>query len=421
MRIKPIHITKNEVICFLILFGLEFDVPIIGDITMRKLSFLYLLVLFFSRRGTKVTIRRNLIAMSVMIGILLTYVAILLDVRFGGEIRTPSGAFNLKEPLFLALDMMVFPLLLSEMFADVKEYAKFQWIIILFQSTVVLIGRAFLPIRIFIFRHFAYGDGRLEKGIVDGIRSVGFGLSGASGSMVLFAGLICGIYLFYQTKDRKEKNRIIAGWLIIMGAQLFMGRTGLYFGVISMIIVTLDCVRRLDKSIIRIVLGGFAIVLACWVFIFVASDSYGIRVWMKWITEIGNLFSESGTISAIRQMPIPELSFETFFGTGFRRGITNNGIVISHDAGYIQTYASIGVIGSIIYYGSIYGFYISMVLKVRSIRKRRIYWLFLLAIMIGEMKEPFLAKTILTVIMSSMLFIEIKQARYVTNEATEHS
>lgn len=409
MQIRIDSEKQRAMMQFLLLFGIEFHVPIVGFLSLRKIAFAILLILYIKRHSGRMRMQKDTKKGLVGIILLFLYALCLLEIRFGEISKIPYGAYNYKAPIFLLLDMVVFPIFLMEIFSDVNDYVRCQWQVLLFQSVVTLVGRFFLPVRMFVFTHFAYGDGRLEEGIANGVRSVGIDLSGAVGSMVLFAGIICGIYLFYQTKDRKEKKNIIIGWLIIIAANLFMGRTGLYFGAVALFLVFLDGIRRFDQTIRWIVIGMIVILIACFLYAQVAPDTWGLRTWIRWVTEIKDLFGEGRTISAIRDMYIPPLSIDTFFGTGLRSGITSSGIVFNHDAGYVQNYTSIGIVGFMLYYGLIYGFYLSMINKVRSARNRRIYLFFLIAIAVGEMKEPFLAKSILTVILSCMLMMEIRQ------------
>ena len=266
-------------------------------------------------------------------------------------------------------------------------------------------GRLFPSLRMFVFERFAYGYETLYPGIRSGIRSVGIDLIGAAGSMVLFVGIICGAYLFYHTRKVEEKKRIILGWMIITGALLFMGRTGLYLGGIALLFVLIDCVRRREKSIRWILMGNSFIVICLFVFFLVAEDSWEKWAWWRWITEIGNPFSENATITVLLKMDIPPLTTETFWGTGYIRGTTPSGIILNHDSGYIQTYAGIGLIGCLLYYGLIYLFYSSMIFAQKMKMDRKLYFLFLLVIAFAEIKEPFLRKTPLTLILSCMLLM----------------
>lgn len=401
----------NKYLQFLLLFGMEFDVPIIGFLTLRKIAFLLLFILFI-KTGIRTRILRSVCVAMAVIGLILLYAICVINLRFGGDAQLPYGVYNIKEPIFLFCNMIMFPVFLIRMFGSADEFIHCQWSVLLFQAAITVIGRVILPVRIFIFEHFSYGDGRLYQGVYNGVRSVGVDLSGAVGSMVLFSGIICGIYLYYRTNNIKEKKNIILGWMLIISALLFMGRTGLYFGAVALLLVMIDGIRRLDKAIYYMVFGGVAIMIVVLIYISVAPDSWGLQTWVRWVTEIVDLFGKDKTISAIRNMSIPPLTVETFFGTGLRTGVTESGLVLNHDAGYIQSYTSIGLLGCVLYYSLIYGFYFSMFNKLKNRKTKWIYLLFLIVIAIGEMKEPFLAKSPLTIILSCMFMMELKQGTH---------
>lgn len=409
MRVK-IDQEKNKIIKqFIILFGMEFDIPHIGFISFRKILFVMLLIYFFRSGSIQRYVRKNVFLATGAIMLLLVYGWCVLRIRFGGYVQMPLEAYQLKEPILLMLNMILFPILLIGIFSDTKGFIFCQWRVILLQAVIVITGKVFLPVRMFVFKHFAYEDGRLEEGILKGWRSAGIDLAGAAGSVMLFAGLLCGIYLFYQTKEKEKRKRIIFGWMLIMAANLFMGRTGLYFGAIALLMVFIDQIRRSGRAVIWITIGGIVIFAGCLIYVYCVPDTGGLKTWINWVTEIGDLFGEAQTVRAILDMNIPPLTMETLFGTGLYSGITRTGVSFNHDAGYIRAYTSIGLIGGIFYYGLIYAFYLQMINKVKPGQNRRIYFFSLLAIVILEMKEPFMAKTPLTMVMSCMLMLETRR------------
>lgn len=417
MHIRNGKKNKDIIMQFLVLFGMEFDIPHVGFASFRKIVFAILLFYCLRCKKMQGNIQKNVALAVGAVSLLFVYGWFVFRLRFGEYEQIPVEAYNIKTPIILMLDMIIFPVLTIKIFNSVEEFIRCQWRVTLLQSAIVFIGRLIRPVRMFVFENFAYGDGRLEEGVYNGVRSVGIDLAGAAGSVVLFAGLICGIYLFYQTRDRKKKNNIIIGFMLIIAANLFMGRTGLYFSVIALGIVFIDAICKLDRSALRLVAGSIIILAGCLIYVFFAPNTWGLRTWIRWVTEIGDLFGKERTISAILNMNIPPLTMETLFGTGLYSGMTKMGVSFSHDAGYIRTYTSIGLIGCGFYYGSIYGFYLLMINKVKSSKKKRIYLFFLLAIAIAEMKEPFMAKTPLTMIMSCMLILETSPGKhFICNE-----
>lgn len=391
-----------------LLFGIEFDVPIIAFITLRKLTFIMIFLLYVANkyRQNSIRILRGTIVESLSIIGLFFYTIIIVNEI--SKTSTYIGVYQPKNLIILLLYIVILPIILSTLYKNVSEFAQCQWYVTLFQSTIVLLGRIFLPFRRFIFFRFSYDDGRLLEGIENGIRSVGINLSGSSGSMILLVGLICGIYLFYHSHI-KRKKRILFEYMIVMASLLFVGRAGLYLGVIGITIVYIDCISRRDPSAKLIIELAIVTISAVLVYIFLSPDSWGLRMWIRWVTEFSNLFGEGSAITVIRSMNIPPLTIETFFGTGMIYGITPSGLILNHDAGYVRMYTAIGLVGCVAYYGIIYGYYLSIVNKVKNKTDKRIYLFFLFAIIIGEMKEPFLGKTPITIILSCILLLEMQQ------------
>lgn len=400
----------REICNFLLLFGMEFSLPDIGFISYRKGVFILLLLYYLKHNSTWIHIQKNVVFAAGMILLLFMYGLCVSWIRLDEYLQIPQGAYNIKEPILLMLNMVIFPILLIDIFNDAEDFIRCQWGGILFQAAIVFVGRLIFPVRMFIYMHINGGsEGDIYNGVYSGLRSVGIDMVGAAGSVVLFVGVICGIYLFYQTKDRRRKKKIIIGWMLIIAASLFMGRTGLYLGIIAIWMVLVNRILRLDKSILWILVSGVMLLIGCLIYIYIAPDTWTLRMWIYWVMEIGNLFGETRTLNVIGNMNIPLLTLETLFGTGLYSGITKTGIVLNHDAGYIQTYASIGLVGCIIYYGLTYGFYLSLINKVKSSTKKWIYFFALLAVAICEMKEPFIRKTPLALMMSCMLLLETRQ------------
>lgn len=393
----------------IILFGIEFSVPIMGIISLRKLVFIAILILLVTnhqKKGVSLSSRR-LVILSLFIIILMMYAFSVVYLISKVGRYTSKGVYQVANLISLWIYMVLFPVLLIPLYKSALEFARCQWYITIFQSVIVLIGMIFRPFRIYIFYRFAYGDGRLLEGIENGIRSVGIDLSGSAGSMVLFSGLLCGGYLFLYS-NIKDKKIILFETTFVLGAFLFMGRTGLYFGIIGILIICIDCIYKKDPIVNRIFGILFFICMVVIAYIILAPDTWGLRTWVKWITEFKNLFDEGSAISVIRSMNIPPLTRETFFGTGMLYGVTQSGLILNHDAGYVRMYTAIGLLGCVVYYNIIYMYFLSMICKIKSHSIKKLYIFFLLVIMICEIKEPFLSKTPIGIILSSMLLLEMR-------------
>lgn len=399
----------GNIFLMILLFSIEFDVPISGFLTLRKIGTALLLLLYLyqcQKEGIKIHKETNILCIA--LSVIFLYTLWVVNI-YSNVLNNPNAvAYNSQNILIMILYIAVFPFMLATLFDGTLQFARCQWYITLFQSTLVLIGRIFLNIRLFVFYHFSFDDGRLLEGVTNGIRSVGIDLAGSTGSIVLFSGLMCGIYLFFHS-NIKEKKRILIGYFCVLASLLFMGRLGLYYGVIGLIIICLNCILHRDPCI-RMIVGLMVLgIAAIMLYITMSPDSWGLQTWVRWITEFTHLFDEKSTIAVIRGQNIPPLTLETLFGTGAISGATLSGITLNHDAGYIRMYTAIGLIGCIMYYGTIYSYYLIMIKKVKGKTKRWIYIFFIIAVAVAEMKEPFLGKTPLPIILSCMLLLELSE------------
>lgn len=394
----------------ILLFSMEFSVRIIAFLTLRKIGILILLLLLALKNHFKyIKLNQKEILVTMLLAILFLYTVLIVNVFLPDGINISEGVYRAKNVLIMMLNMIAFPLLLTPLFSSTLQFAKCQWYVTLIQAAIILIGRISLNFRMFIFRRFAYGDGRLQEGIENGVRSVGIDLAGSTGSIVLFAGLMCAIYIFFHS-EFKGRKKILVEYFIVMAALLFMGRLGLYLGLIGLFIVWWKCMLHRDicaKLIIFYLASGVGLIV--FYIVVLAPNSYGLQVWIRWVTELLRLFDEQSTISVLRNMTIPGLTLETLFGTGLLFGTTPSGLVLNHDAGYIRMYTAIGLFGCLYYYGTVYGYFLVMAKKIKRRSVWRFYLFFILAIAIAEMKEPFLGKTPLVMLISCMLMLETQQ------------
>ncbi len=405
-----IRINRNQmdVLLTLLLFSIEFNVPVMGFFTMRKLGLAVLLILYgLYCRSAGLKTDKNTAFLSVFCIGLFFYASWIVE-QSGAKDYAAQGVYSENNMLVLLLYAVIFPMMLMPLFRDTLQFAKCQWHVTLIQSVIVLAGRLFLDFRMFIFMHFAYDDGRLENGIRQGIRSVGIDISGSAGSVVLFVGLMCAVYLFFHAKGGK-KEQILIEYFIVMAALLFMGRLGLYFGLAGLAAVCWICMIRKDACFRIIFLLAIFSCAAITVYVFLSEDSGNVQSWFHWIMELTRLFDKQGTLAAIRGQNIPPLTIETLFGTGMNYGVTPSGLVLNHDSGYVRMYTAIGLVGCVYYYSMIYGYYLAGIYKIKDRTGRRIYFCFLAAVVIFELKEPFLAKTPLTIILSCMILLGLKE------------
>lgn len=399
----------------IILFGLEFNVRISGVLSLRKIVFLFILLNFIH----KICKARNRIYfLKTNIGEFLLLTALLLYVLYVFFYRTiPLGNLtqgDLYKPSRVPvtiLYLLIFPAMLRHYFISGVEFCRAQWYIVIFQASIAVLGKLNHTFSLWVYNHLYIDDGRLYSEVMGGTRVVCIDAAGATASVIFFAGFICAVYLFYNDK-RCRQRILLAQYCYVMFSLFFIGRTGLYLGIILLFFVSLDLFIKQKRLIIW--LSGLAVfgMLLIIGYVLFAPDSYSKSHYIGWI---GELFikgiGEGSTFDIIAKMEIPKLTQETFWGTGLVYGVTESGVEIMHDSGYIRTYAALGIPGLILYYGAIYGYYLTNLLHIRDKRNSLILLFFLLGVALCEYKEPFMGKTPLLIIMSVMFIMERDKRR----------
>ncbi len=410
-----IGLYDNVWIQSLILFGIEFQIVIYGWLSLRKIAFLVLCACFlkglFRRRGeTKIPgeVLGLLLSMTVLFG----YACLIYRLRSGHYGESFEGVWFLpRNVLFLALNAIVFPLLLADYFKDALQFCRAQWYITLFQAAVAVMGKLNKAFALYIYHNFYKDDGRFLDGVMRGARVVCIDTGGATASVIFFAGLVCALcLLFYDS--RSNPYALLLQYCFVLFSLFFVGRTGLYLGTAGLILALgylFIKKKRLSlwmSCVLTVMLGLIA------GYLFLAPESYMKAHYVRWI---GELFvkgaGEGSTIATLAEMEVPPLTIETFWGTGIVYGIAHSGIRILHDSGYVRMYAALGIPGFLLYYGGLYGFYSALLLKIKRKRDKWVLWFLFLGVAVCEYKEPFLGKTPLPVIMTCLFMLERSRIR----------
>lgn len=401
--------TSRAVFLWLVLFGLEFDISLYGPITMRKLSFAMLVsVIVLSIGIPRVrTIKLSTLLLHMGMTGLGAYVFAIRSIRSDSLAIAGNSGLPVIQLLFQYIFLLPVPYLLSLVFQSAEEFCGVQLGVLTAQSLVAIIGRLCKPFRVFIFTNTAYGDGRMLNGVTSGIRVPIIGNVGAAGSWILFAGCIFCSYFLCKEKKLNAKYLLIYGMILV--AMAFAGRTGLYFGIALLAVLLIYfSIHNFRKALKILVLITLLIVAAICYVLFV-PDGYLKQATVRWVGEmILKGMGKGSTAEALRNMPIPPLNGETFWGTGIVGGVTASGIAVANDIGYVQTYAAWGISGCLAYYGIFFGYLAGCARTVKDKRIKRILMLFLMFIVIAEYKEPFLRKTPITMMFVSLAFIQMR-------------
>lgn len=375
---------------YFILLGLEFDISIYGPLTLRKAAFLIaFFYIFFRGIPAKLPLKKSYAIWGMASCILFLYVAFIQHIRAESIAIPGNSSYSAFNVISQSLFIFLFPVMLSQIFQNAKEFFRVQLDVIILQSAVAIISRFYKPFRVFIFQHFSYQE-RMEQHIESGLRVCILGSSGATASWILFIG--CIICAYYILSTRKTRYFVLYG--VFMLAMMFTGRTGLYMACLLMAMLQLYSIYKYTSLSVKIIGAGLVALVFIAAYVLYAPENYLKDRTIKWIGEIFfKGIGEGSTVDVIRNMPIPPLNWETFLGTGIVQGMTKSGLNLQHDMGYIQTYSALGLLGALYYYFWTFGFFAHEIHDIQEKETRIILWAFLLFMIIAEWKEPFLRKT----------------------------
>lgn len=441
------------VLLVLMLLGFEFDIHFYGPISMRKISFLIFLLLavndwglfyamrsfaslreflktkwnsakarikgFFGRVrhfslrkwfGGKTGVQKFQTILAIALCLLPIYYMIIFQFNIDNTRRATNRAMYPSYFLGLAISLLGFSFIMSRIFRSFEEFCKVQLGLILCQACVALVCRVSLPVSYFFFENFTSGGHwTLADGIRRRVRVPIFGSIGAIASWVMFLGLIACGYLLVKTK----KIRYIFCYGIILFSMLFVGRTGLYLGILFLGFIFLYLIftdRRAAKGIL--ILGAIGIVLVAAFLIFTPDIPLKHQM-IDWVGEIFvSGFGHKSTMGILREMGIPPLSWETFWGTSIFFGLTKGmkTLCIS-DSGYIRNYMAMGLVGSLVYYVGIYGLIFTNIRRVDDKLKRRLLWCLMFFVVLAEYKEPFLYNSPNGMVLIALTWIELRSQK----------
>lgn len=401
---------------YFVLFGMEFDIDIIGPVSLRKLAFLAVL-LYIGWKGLPIgmAIRKDFLVFGMVTGIMFAYALAIQYSRLENISIPGNSTFPAIQILFQCLIFFIIPVMLTQVFRNVDEFFKVQLSIISTQALVAIVSRMSSSFRMFVYYHFVPdGDGRLLDGFERGTRVGFFGGSAASGSWILFVG--CVICAYYILKTHKIKFLVL--YFMILLSMMFVGRTGFYMGLLLLAILFLFMIYWYTNLAVKIMCFGGLGILAVIGYVLFSPDSYLKTTTINWVGEIFlKGFGEGSTVQALVDMGVPPLTWETVWGTGITSGTTASGIVAASDVGYIHTYMAFGIVGAAIYYLWIYGF---LTHEIYQVKARYVKWVavaFLLFIVIVEFKEPFLRKTPNAMVLNLALLLQVREERNCSGES----
>jgi hypothetical protein len=370
------------VLMFLFLFNVSFLVA--PSATTSRLVLLF--VLPFCARKTW----RILADLLRMHGV--AAVVFVLIVVYAAMLYLLSGSKDTTQ-LSRLLHLVLYSIVGSAMFAALvrRNLERFLWI----YSLATLIQAFFIFVS-FLSRPYRWILARtvVQSGIISlmsEVQAPGFSnSSGAWLSLIQGMGVFTALYGVRLARSGRRAFFLYVAAICIGASTLVTGRTGVLF--VAATVVFFAAASR-PKQAIRLLAVAVLLALIVW----------PTREWIaRSLTELNPRFgpaiqrgvevfvqrAETESYRALVDQPIPPLTTETFIGTGVITapdGLNASG----SDSGYIQTYYSLGLAVSLVFYGTV-----ALVLATMLVRApdRAAFAFAALFLFLVEVKEPFIFK-----------------------------
>lgn len=381
--------TLMQIINLIVIAFFLWQAPIVpGLMNTRRLSVIIALGVLLARWKYAKRLLSSITCRTFLWVMTLFVCYVIIFVNGIGLIKDP--AYDYLVPYYMIwifLYNFIFPLYCMVQFEDVKSFASLYIVIMLLESAVIYICVINTPFRLFIYHNF-YGSRPVWDSVVaNGSRIVGIYMAGSGGSLCFFAA---SLFLFYLYREKKiAYTAFLAGYVIILGATMFVGRLGFYLEL-GLLLYNF----MMEKKNLRMVLNVICImVLAASIYYLILSyiNPNIARYLVSWTLEIFNKKRRFATIDAINAMKVPKLSAEMILGTNITFGVTPEGAQMFSDSGFAKMYCGMGVIGACIFYLGCFVLYVPFLIEAK--KTKRYLWVLLLAILfVIEYKEPFFLK-----------------------------
>ncbi|MAD96965.1 MAG: hypothetical protein CMB99_06520 [Flavobacteriaceae bacterium] len=380
----------NFLINLILIFSIVYDVSfkVFPFLTTGRVAFLFLTVAHFSK--IKDFLKNY--------GKFFLIVLILLVVSFFQSIFSDDFTQVSRIAFFMIYSLMASFL----MYIRINNLEKLLTLFLLafsFQSVVLLYSFFRPSFKLTLDSLIVYGGNFTAENLYRA-----FGFSSATGAALsVIQGLAVGVGLIKLHMFPKRKFLTITAIIICFISTFFVGRTGIIVSIIfaGYFFVISFKLRLIFKYAIMtiIALFSFSVIINQIENRLNTIEGFSTEYFSKWIAE-GFDLKDNKTVNALaKDQRIPELNFDTFFiGTGT---ITKDGLNTSgHDSGFIQTYYSMGLFFTFVFYFALILF---IYYKFRDYKKSLVF-LFIFLILLLEFKEPMVFKYTEIFVLFSILF-----------------
>lgn len=387
----------NQVISFVLIFFIIYDINFyfLPYLSTGRIAFLFLLITSFNKTNFD-----NLFYWGCIIfGLLLFYS--LIQSRFSGE------SIQSRRLTWYLIYGWVLPYLVLFYLKKAEQIYFFVFLAVILQAILVLVMFFNIEIRYQILSTLKIVTNISQNESLQ--RAFGFtSLTGAAFSIVQAGGFFSGVYYLARTTFNSIlfKLFIWLGLIVILLSTVLIGRTGLLISIFFLVYYFIFISNIKQKIIILLILFFLVQIDFESSFINLTENIEGFKSewFITWIEEAFTI-GKNSTLDEINTMNIPPLTIETIIGMGRVESETGYGNASMNDSGYIQTYYSLGLIMSVIFYLTY--FCLSFFRWLNS-RRDPLILVFLIIVFLVEYKEPFIFKYSLPFLLSTFLIYENK-------------
>lgn len=377
-----------------ILFAYIYNSAVVSVFTCENLAIIagFMLVAFCNR---KLIFRRsnstvvNSKSLLLLISFLLIYCEVLV-LAFGTDKPHETVSWYL---LFLLIYGISGFIVFVNLFENIEEFFRVLLIVSIIQGLIIIAGM-FVPgvadvidglyINSMVGWDYAY---MRMYGYPGGINCIT-----STGSMQLSLGLISCIYFFIKKSTVRWPYMIL--YLFLSFCVTAVARTGLLIAVLGILyLLQISSFTRKLKMI--------SFILFVIITLIVILNSLGMLdslteqfVRLTTLKDDGlsaaflDYYLQRGDFSG--KVGIPGISWETIIGTGITSGTTGHGVYVNADGGFMRLYAGMGLPLAIIFYFSFFKACYKSCRDISSFQLRSVGWFFVIYLIIGELKEPFI-------------------------------
>ena len=387
----------NQVISFVLIFFIIYDINFnfLPYFTTGRIAFLFLLITNFNRIHFD-----NLFYWGCTIFALLLFYSLFQSIYSSESIQT-SRLF------WFIIYGWVLPYLVLFYLKKAEQVYFFVFLAATLQAILVFVMFFNIEIRFQIMGMLKVVTNITQLETLQ--RAFGFtSLTGSAFSVVQASGFFSGIYYLSRTSFNSILFKLFI-WIGLIGILLstvLIGRTGLLISIFFLVYYFIF-ISNTKQKIIFLLISFFLYQIdfeSSFINLTENIEGFKSEWFITWIEEAFN-FRKNSTLDELNTMYIPPITIETIIGMGRVESESGFGNASMNDSGYIQTYYSLGLIMSAIFYLSY--FCLSFFRWLNSKRDPLIL-IFLIIVFLIEYKEPFIFKYSLPFLLTTFLVYENK-------------